>query len=599
MRLWFTSFIIFLVLTAHCSFDCCDHKLVQTDSVVDKAYSYLEISDFNSAFSVLEKSLKIAVLTGDACSQARLLKELAVLYEMKGEYQASVEFLMMALKISQYHEFDNISSDIHNNLGILYFNMKDGQNALDEYIKSLRYAIQINDTVRIIKVMNNIGNTHMTIYGQMETAEDYFQKSINLAEKIGWITAVEVGINNLIQVYLQTERIGEAEKLVMQSYLRDSLDPFVNYNIANFYLSSGAPDKSILFFLKALDYSEGHPELKGVLLNDISSIYAELGNYKLAYHYHLKYSELKENLNKLEVQKYIVDLETRYETEKKDQEIYFLTKQKNKVRRMVVLLVLGVISLLTLVFFLILYLRNQKIISRQKDRILKNEQLKNEQEKILVAIKSGLKGEEEERNRLSRDLHDGLGSFLSGLKLTMLNVRRGNDNFEEILQSAIMMVDASIDEVKRIAANIAPEILINSGVIDAIHEFCADFHSISSEIKISFGFYGNKCRFIAPFELALYRIAQELINNAVKHSGSLSIDVQLIVERERVFLSVTDFGFETQSRNLIFVEGKGLNNVKKRAESFGGRFEIFCREGRGTECVVEFDNIKPNLKEYD
>jgi two-component system, NarL family, sensor kinase len=597
MKIFFTTCNLLIYIVLFAQSDIKSEWNNDVDSMVQLAYQQSESLDMTSAIKTLEDIFVQAVKKADIYTSLRLLKEMGVIFEMQGDYQKSVDVLMKALGHSEQYHFEDITMDIHINLGIVYFNLRNGEMALEEYREALRIASHLSDTVRIVKVLNNMGNAYMTIYEEMQIAEQYFVTSIELAQSIGFETAVQVGYNNLTQIYLFTGRIKEAENTVLQAYKMDSLNPYVNYNVANFYVSTGLKTTALKYYLRADQLSVHELELKQVILNDISELYAELGNFELAYSYNLQFSENREKLHNLETQKFILDLQARYENDKKEQEIKFLKIQKDKALRMIVTLVIGIAALISLIFFLILYVRNQRIIVRQKNELYQRELQRMEQEKMFVALNAGLKGEEQERERLSRDLHDGLGGMLSGLKMAMLNNFQASCS-QETVQQTVGIIDDIVAEVRYIAGNVTPESLKNHGLKEAVHAFCSSFQ-LQVDYHLKFHFFGVERRFLPAFELAVYRIGQELINNAVKYSGSAVIEVQLMIESNRLFLSVTDFGTDAAIEKLNFVNGKGLSNVKQRVESFGGRFEISSHPGYGTECVVEFADIKTNLLDDD
>jgi signal transduction histidine kinase len=208
---------------------------------------------------------------------------------------------------------------------------------------------------------------------------------------------------------------------------------------------------------------------------------------------------------------------------------------------------------------------------------------------MLVATQSVLTGEETERRRLARDLHDGLGGMLSGIKLKLTNMKgnfildeKGKSDFENALE----MLDKSVHELRQVAHNMMPEALIEFGLKDALGDFCSSIDNLRN-IRLKFKFYGENIRAGQNIEIALYRIAQELVNNALKHSGASEILVDLVQEPERISLTVMDNGKGFDTNRINEFKGLGLSSLKSRVDALKGTMDILSEPGNGTEVRVE------------
>jgi signal transduction histidine kinase len=198
-----------------------------------------------------------------------------------------------------------------------------------------------------------------------------------------------------------------------------------------------------------------------------------------------------------------------------------------------------------------------------------------------------LQGEETERARLARDLHDGLGGLLSGVKLSMAGIKtKPGDSENSQVDKALQLLDISIAELRRMAHNLMPESLIKYGVHEALSDFCNSINVASC--KVIFNFYGQSNRLDKKFENNLYRIAQELINNALKHAHATEIIVQLIQEHNRINLTVQDNGKGFDTRILEKTKSSGIANIRSRVESLNGWLEITSELGQGTEITIEY-----------
>jgi signal transduction histidine kinase len=193
-----------------------------------------------------------------------------------------------------------------------------------------------------------------------------------------------------------------------------------------------------------------------------------------------------------------------------------------------------------------------------------------------------LDGETQERTRLARDLHDGLGSLLTAVKFNLGGMNKGailGDKDVEQFHTAIDLLDESMHELRRVAHHLMPESLSRCGLKIALSDFL-------DNIPIaSFKWYGNESRLDPKMEVMIYRVVHELVNNALKHSGASHILVQVIREDDRIAFTVQDDGKGFDP--TVSTEGMGLRNTCDRVKSFGGSMDIVSVAGEGTEINGE------------
>jgi signal transduction histidine kinase len=252
----------------------------------------------------------------------------------------------------------------------------------------------------------------------------------------------------------------------------------------------------------------------------------------------------------------------------------------------IVLIIIG----LVFVSFRIIDTKNKHLLvlsqNEIRDQIIKELKIDHQ----LLASRAILIGEEKERGRISRDLHDGLGGMLSGVKLSLSSIKNANLNPEEInekIDRAVSQLNASISELRMIAQNLMPESLVNFGLKDALNDLCSNL-GIHKNINISFLFYGESFRLDNSIETSLFRIAQEAINNAIKYARASEIIVQLIQDESWLNMTIQDNGQGFDIEKIQEKNSGGLRNIRARAESFDGRVHIESKPGIGTEIIVDF-----------
>ena len=227
---------------------------------------------------------------------------------------------------------------------------------------------------------------------------------------------------------------------------------------------------------------------------------------------------------------------------------------------------------------------------RRKETELQKQQIRElEKDKQLVAVDSMLKGQEDERSRLAKDLHDGLGGLLSGVKFSLRNMKDNlimtPDNMT-VFERSLDMIDTSIKELRRVAHNMMPEMLTKFGLDEAVKEYCNSVNT-TNLLKVKYQSVGMQNRVDGSIEIIVYRIVQELLNNTLKHASAKDVFVQLIREENRLSIVVEDNGkgFDT----ILATESKGAGwmNIRSRVDYLKGQLDIHSEPGKGTLVNIE------------
>jgi len=295
------------------------------------------------------------------------------------------------------------------------------------------------------------------------------------------------------------------------------------------------------------------------------------GNLRLALDSYIKSHHYSDSTLNLKNINHINNLRLRYEAEKQETKINVLEYEK----KLISIFGISLLLLISVIFFFF-----WRWIA-QKKRLAEQQVKQLEQEKQLVATQALLDGETQERMRVARDLHDGLGSLLAAVKLNLDQAAKSPEKTDsERFDKAIKMLDDSIGEMRRIAHHLMPDALFRFGLKTALTDFC---NSISIT---EFNYFGDERRLTHKLEVAVYRIAHELISNSLKHSGASHILVQIVQETDRLALTVEDngCGFDPET---VTKSSMGLTNIRTRVAAVGGMLDIKTAEGKGTEVNVE------------
>ncbi|MDR0793190.1 MAG: sensor histidine kinase [Chitinophagaceae bacterium] len=234
------------------------------------------------------------------------------------------------------------------------------------------------------------------------------------------------------------------------------------------------------------------------------------------------------------------------------------------------------------------YAYRQRAQANSKQRKLYQFEVdKIKQEHQISLLSAMLDGQEQERTRLARDMHDGLGGLLSGVKIQLSGLMPLSTDKKQysIIEKALGHLDSAVDELRRIARSMMPEVLITYGLGEATKEYCNGLKKTGIPIDCQVYNYSNEME--PSRQIILYRIMQEAVNNAVKHAQASQIFVQLQQTDDMLYLTVEDNGkgFDTRKTNVL--KSAGLANIQARVEMLNGKLYVQSGAEDGTSFSVE------------
>lgn len=328
-----------------------------------------------------------------------------------------------------------------------------------------------------------------------------------------------------------------------------------------------------------------------IFYNQLSSLNEQMGNLKEALVWEKKYSKLNDSLNSENVKLELNTLETKFRTAEKQKEIANLNTEKaqkelelNKKNQYLWVLVFASLFLLILIISIYFY---TKKLAKEKE-INHSQKLKEiAQQEELKITKAILEGEEKERERVGKDLHDGLGGMLAGVKINFSawasqNLEPENkQNFNEILHQ----LDHSVTELRNISRNLMPESLLKLGLETALKDLC-EFYS-RKDLHIDFQPIDINSKLPLAVQINIFRIVQEILANAVKHSEAENILLQCSQSNDVFLITIEDDG-KGFSQDSSPTKSMGLHNLKTRVDYLKGKMEINS-DHEGTAINIELN----------
>ena len=234
----------------------------------------------------------------------------------------------------------------------------------------------------------------------------------------------------------------------------------------------------------------------------------------------------------------------------------------------------------------------QKRIVTQENRLQK---LQNERQQVL--LKATIEGQERERERLAKDLHDGIGSLLLGVSLHLKyqkSKEEPNSKNAVFLHDVCKMIDEGIENVRTVSHNLLPATLDSFGLLTAMKE-CTEPINKTSGLIIQINTINESYHLSKDIELGLLRVFQELIQNTIKHSNATEVDVTLEFNTDQIMLHYNDNG-QGFDANEVDVNGIGIKNMHSRIQALNGIFTINKAPKAGFEVQIEVP-IDPKMNE--
>lgn len=551
---------------------------------------------FKEALEIARNSLTIYEQLGNRLDIATALLNVGGEWHYLSDFQQASDYYLRALKIMNDLNHRYYQRMLGNNLASIFINLGDYQKGKEYAERSLVIARELGQDYPISSSMFNVATAELYLK-QYDSALAHYRTIEGLGQKMSDYIVILDGWLGMADVYNAMNRAPDAHRYyqkVIQHAQENKATEYEMYaymGAADSYLKAGELNAADEVIKKGIDLAVAQGslfELKD-LYKKASEVAEKKRDYAQALELRKKFEVLNDSVTGEKSRSNIEMLEARFESESKAATIRQLESEK-QIQQLALekkntwnVLLAGAVIVVAII--LVLVYRNNK----QKHSLQEQQIVRLQQEKQLLATEAVLRGEEQERARLAKDLHDGLGGMLSGLKYNLNNMK-GNqimtaDN-QEAFERSLDMLDRSIREMRRVAHNMMPEALLRFGLDTALRDFCNDI-TLSNALSVKYQSLGMSNATIDQTRaISIYRIVQELITNSVKHAHAKGAIVQLAQVDGRISLTVEDDGSGFDPAIVKASSGIGWTNIRSRVEFLQGKLDV-TSDNSGTSVHIE------------
>nr|WP_236900573.1 ATP-binding protein [Elizabethkingia ursingii] len=601
--------------------------LTRNNKITDAVAAYLK------AINYYENSPTTSTLYGRYGNTA---KELSAIYADLNEYQLEEKYSKQFLLLASKQNDPNLIFDAYMRMGYM-FEQKYVQNPSDKQFRNRAEQYYVQAITTFNKNKGSMLNKSNLSYAAINLANLYTEfnpekamEYAQLANKVSLETGDAIHIASsfgiLAELAIQNKHYDLAKSYFLKASMEIGKSPVRNHNIELSILESlsriseeqGNYKEALVYYKSYVDkyksvYDQEKLDITKRLESQFEKERQEQKYIKLQLESDKKAQEIK-LINILRTQREqvynnlkLVEENQRerlkfseLESEKKEQQLRLAkleTRQKNndinnykkllafkeKINTYYTIFIVIFIVLI----LLLLYAYKQRAKSmKQRDELHALAMEKEKQNSKISTLTALLEGQEQERGRLARDLHDGLGGLLSGTKhqLSYLDPHQ-SENIEEGISKSIKQIDGAVEELRRVAHNLMPDLLVKYGLEVAIQEFASRISNSALDIHTEFINYGNSLS--EEKQLIIYRIIQELVNNAIKHAEASEIIIQISQEENVLNLTVEDNGKGFDHKGLNVKKTAGFHNIESRVQFLKGTMNIISELNIGTSIELQ------------
>ncbi|RED47905.1 histidine kinase [Seonamhaeicola aphaedonensis] len=555
---------------------------------------HYDLADYTKALRYYDASLKIRSILKDTMGMAALYNKIGLIHQNTFKLDSAIFYATKALKIYEDKNHVRYVAYIKSNIANIYRGLKQYQKALETHLEIAEVNKSINDNLGLTRTYNNIANAYLFLKDTVQS-ETYYLKSIDLALKYDYKKELAGLYNNYGGILHDMKKYTKAinyntKALKLREELKDNYGiTSTSLHLAGLYLDLGDFNTARNYLYEGLNLSEGFNinELTMDAYDKLASYYAFKRIPDSVLYYKQLFKSINDTIYNSRITKEVAEVQEKYNAAEREKEIQTqraeIAEKELKLNRKNTQII-GLVSLALLLFVLGYLLYNQ-----QK---LRNKQLQKESElkQALIEIETHNKLQEQ-RLRISRDLHDNIGAQLTFIISSIENLQYGfkitNNKLKGKLTDISAFTKETIYELRDTIWAMNKNEITLEDLQGRISNFIDKANVSASNLNFSFTIAEALSKafvFTSVKGMNIYRVIQEAVNNAIKYAEASNIDIQIEKKDDNVLFSISDDGkgFDFNEINA----GNGLNNMKKRATDMGATIIYNSETGKGTNIIL-------------
>ncbi|MGB0523743.1 MAG: tetratricopeptide repeat-containing sensor histidine kinase [Flammeovirgaceae bacterium] len=604
---------------ANQALDFASQKQIKTEhasSFVRKGLIAKYRGDYREAITYYKSAWKLRTELNDQKGTAGVLNNIGTIYNQLGNYDSAIYYFSNALTIREaIHDQKGIIK-ILKNRGNMWEKQREYQKAKADYdygkkLLLSKTTLSRSDSLEISQFMHNLGVVSFR-QQKFEEAIVFYRQSMLIKEKYRDVKGLLLSLEAQISCLKETQQssalvqlIPKYQKIITQIEQLGSKPELITAlnNLAECYQLIGQKRKALSYYKQAekiAQETQARDDLNRIYFN-LAQLYHATGDLSLAIDYQFKYISLHDSLFNEEKHKIITDIQTKYETEKKEKALIQSQLQNQSTKLQLQATAIQRNTFVGLMIFVAMlggywvwyyYLKRKNsletlALSQEYDTKRFDDLLKLQERNTSKAM---MEGEEQERKRIAKELHDNINNLLTVVKIHFDSLEGKIGQLEsrqvEHFHQASTTLHETATEIERMSKKLASGTLNRFGLEAAIYEL-EDIFQPATTMKIEVDTHGLQDRFKPDVELNLYRIAQELLGNALKHAQADYFSLQITQRADELNMIAEDDGVGFDLEQVKSKGRNGLVNIQARVDELGGKLMIDSVKGKSTHIIIE------------
>ncbi len=573
----------------------------ESDSIRISIYNQLRRATYYSdpvasqeyTFHYLETATKVE----DSLQMALANYYVGNSYVTSGDFDDALTYYLKAAGYFENKEDASRLSSVYNGVAAAYENNGNDSLSLKYFTLSYDLSSKAGDPKRMGISLNNIGNIYKN-RGEPNRAIEHFERArIHLNQPKFEIYYKTISLN-LANIYIDVNRIAEAKTIFNEVIAKtDTLQDVYNYatalrGLGNVYFKEGDSKNALKYMESAFNKYSQHnfKDERYETMRDLIDQYHKNKQNTKAVTLFYEYNTIKDSIFNADKDKNLTEALQKYEAAKKDKEIFeqnlTIEKKNQQKNRILFGLIAAAVALVSLFVFFRKRLQYQKTIALQHAALQKQKITDLQQKNKLLAMSSMIEGQEAERSRIAKDLHDSLGGLLSTVKAHFTTIQNEIKQLSEfnLTGKTNNLIDEACIEVRRISHNMMPHALSISGLQGAVEDLGEQLseQGYNTTVEIS----NMPKNLDSTKEVMIYRLIQEIISNIRKHAKAENILIQLIGHGNEINLIVEDDGIGFDHDKATAKGGLGLKSINSRVQYLDGAIHWDTQVNKGTSLTI-------------